>query len=309
VIIAQEVMRGALNANLAGKLKRIPVVTYLAIAPVEYFRCRRERAQIGLFKSVVGESVIKSLLWLNGRMATRCVAMGPYLHEIAARYCCRSEVGLYYGVDTQLFRPAGEAERAELRLGLNLPADKFVVFFSSRISHEKDPETVLRAVSLARDRGLDAVLINLGGSWREFLGLAKALDLPDCEQWVIGRPAAHPMREVFKYFRSVDAVAQASLAEGLGLSPLEALACGTPVVATAVGGMAVQLDGYARLVPRRDSVSMADELLWVATNREEARAQALKGREYVMREWNSQKAFDHLRRVVGEVARPADQPQ
>jgi D-inositol-3-phosphate glycosyltransferase len=221
---------------------------------------------------------------------------------VAARYSPRSASGLYYGVDTDLFRPVAHLERDELRRRLELPTDRFIVLFSSRISHEKDPETVLRAVSVARRRGLDAILINLGGGWTDFLGLADSLGLPNYHQWVIGRPAVHPMTEVFDYFRAADAVAQASLAEGLGLSALEALACGTPVVATAVGGMARQLDGYARLVRRRDDAEMAEELLWIATHPSEAREQALHGRDYVVREWDSRKAFAELRVTLEQVA-------
>src|SRR5713101_4354950 len=48
----------------------------------------------------------------------------------------------------------------------------------------------------------------------------------------------------------------------------------------------VPVGGYARLVPRRDAEAMAGELLWVAADPE----QALKGREYVVREWDSKKA-------------------
>jgi D-inositol-3-phosphate glycosyltransferase len=235
--------------------------------------------------------------------------MGAYLRDIAARYCPRSEVGLYYGVDTRLFRPATDTERTALRGCLDLPADRFVVFLSSRISHEKDPETVLNAVALARARGLDAVLINLGGGWRGFLDLARALRLADCDRWVLGRPAANPMTEVFEYFRAADVLVLASLAEGGAYSPLEALACGTPVVATAVGGIPRRLNGYARLVPRRDSVAMAKELLWVAAHPAEARAQALRGREYVVRQWDSRKAFTDLKRVLDEVALSADHPR
>jgi glycosyltransferase involved in cell wall biosynthesis len=193
-----------------------------------------------------------------------------------------------------------------LRRQLDLPSASFVVFFSSRISHEKDPETVLRAVSLARDRGVDAVLLNLGGGWRDFLELAQRMGLRDSDRWVIGRPAAHPMTAVFEYFRAVDALAQASLAEGAAYSTLEALACGTPVVATAVGGMAMQLAGYARLVQRRDARVMADELVWIAAHRDEARAQALRGREYVVREWDREKAFADLAQVFDEVAAVSD---
>ncbi|HEV3470235.1 MAG TPA: glycosyltransferase [Pyrinomonadaceae bacterium] len=302
VILSQEVLRGSLNANLVGLVRRVPVVTYMGIAPVEYFRCRRERGQIGRAEAAVGEAVIRALMTVNGRLAARCLAMGPYLRDVAARYCPRSEVGLYYGVDTDFFRPAGEAERAELRRRRALPADKFLVFLSSRISHEKDPETVLRATALARARGLDAVLLNLGGGYEDFLKLAGEMRLPRAPEWVLGRPAAHPMTEVADYFRAADAVALGSLAEGAAYSTLEALACATPVVATDIGGMAVQLKGHARLTPRRDAGAMAEQLLWVAANPAEARAQALRGREYVRRHWNRQKAFGDLRRVLEEVS-------
>lgn len=302
VILSQEVLRGSLNANLVGALRGVPVVTYMGIAPVEYFRCRRERAQIGRAKAAAGEAVIRALMTANGRLATRCLAMGPYLRDVAARYCPRSEVGLYYGVDTNFFRPADEEEKAALRLHRALPAGKFIIFLSSRISHEKDPETVLRATAIARARGLDAVLINLGGGYQDFIKLAKELNLSDSEEWVIGRPAAHPMLDVADYFRAADVMALASLAEGAAYSTLEALSCGTPVVATDIGGMAVQLKGYARLTPRRDAEAMAAQLLWIAANREEARAQALAGREYVCREWDSRRAFSHLRGVLEEVS-------
>lgn len=301
LILSQEVLRGSFNANLVGALRSVPVVTYMGIAPVEYFRCRRERGLISWAKALAGESVIRALMIVNGRLAARCLAMGPYLRDVAARYCPRSLVGLYYGVDTDFFHPAEAAEIEELRQRRDLPTDKFIVFLSSRISHEKDPETVLQAVSIARSKGLDAVVINLGGGYREFLALAQELRLPDAESWVLGRPPAHPMTEVADYFRAADVMALASLAEGAAYSTLEALACGTPVVATAVGGMAVQLEGYARLTPRRDPEAMAEEFLWIAANREEARAQALRGREHICQEWNRRKAFSDLREVIETV--------
>jgi glycosyltransferase involved in cell wall biosynthesis len=289
-------------------------MTYMAISPVEYFRCRRERGQIGPLTAFAVEGVIRGLMTVNGRLATRCIALGPYLTNIAARYSTRTRAGAYYGIDTDAFSPATPEERTALRVKRDLPVDRFVIFLASRVSHEKDPETVLRATALARARGLNAVLINLGGGYKEFLALAAELGLPDATDWVLGRPAAHPMTEVADYFRAADAVAQASLAEGLGLSPLEALSCGTPVVATAVGGMAVQLNGIARLTPRRDPAAMADAFMWIAAHPDEARTQALRGRDTVVRDWSRQKAFDDLRGIVEEVCagvsdtRPARAP-
>jgi glycosyltransferase involved in cell wall biosynthesis len=98
-------------------------------------------------------------------------------------------------------------------------------------------------------------------------------------------------------------VAQASLAEGLGLSPLEALACGVPAVCTAVGGLAANLNGYARLIPRGDFQKMAGELAWVAAHPQAARAQALEGRQFVIYQWSREKAFQCLADVIAEVLR------
>jgi glycosyltransferase involved in cell wall biosynthesis len=304
-ILAQEVLRGALGANIVGVVRGIPVITYTCIAPAEYFHCRRERGEIGWLKWCCGDAIIRSLMALNGRLATRCLAMGPYLRELAGRYCPRTETTHYFGVDTEYFRPGDPVERMALRRRWGLPEDKFLVFFPSRVSHEKDPETVLRATLLARQRGLEAVVLNLGGGYREFLQLAQRMGLPGADSWVLGRPAAHPMTELAEVYRAADVVAQGSLEEGLGLAPLEALATGTPVVATAVGGMAQHLEGYARLTPRRDAEAMAEQFLWVAASPDTARVQALAGRAYVQMKWDRRLAFAGLQRVLLEVAEHA----
>jgi glycosyltransferase involved in cell wall biosynthesis len=302
VILSQEMLRGSLNATIVGALRGVPVVTFTALPAVEYFRCRRERGHIGPLTAWVGEAVIRAMLAINGHLATRCVALGPYLRDVASRVCERTEVGYYYGVDVGTFFPADDDARAALRRRLNLPLDRFLIVLASRISHEKDPETVLHAVARARARGLDAVLLNLGGGYEAFMALAHAIGVPEPSKWVLGRPAAHPMTELADYFRAADALVQGSLAEGLGLSPLEALACEVPVVATAVGGMAAHLGDYAALTPRRDADAMAQALLTIAAHPREARAQARRGRAYVCREWNRDRAFSELQRTLTAAA-------
>src|SRR5688572_20177018 len=298
VVLAQEMLRGALNATVVGAFRGVPVVTTLALPPVEYFRCRRERRQIGACGAWAGGSVIRALMTVNGRLATRCLALGPYLQGIARYYCAATEPGYYYGVDVSTFHPANAQERTAIRRRLNLPVNAFLIVLASRISHEKDPETVLRAVAAARDRGLNAVLLNLSGGHEEFLALARSLGLADSADWVLARPAVHPMTELADYMRAADALVQGSLEEGLGLSPLEALACEVPVVATSVGGMAAHLGEYATLTPRRDAGAMADALVTIAARADSAREQARRGREYVCREWSRARAFSELHRSL-----------
>jgi glycosyltransferase involved in cell wall biosynthesis len=147
------------------------------------------------------------------------------------------------------------------------------------------------------------VLLNLGGGYQEFIDLARTMGIPDASSWVLGRPAAHPMTELSDYFRTADVLVQGSLEEGLGLSPLEALACETPVIATAVGGMAAHLGDYVALTPRRDADAMARALKAIATDQKAARAWARRGRDYVCREWSREKAFRELHRSLSSVAR------
>ena len=298
VVLAQEMLRGSLNATVVGALRGVPVVTTMALPPVEYFRCRRERGQIGALGAWAGEAVIRTLMTVNGRLATRCLALGPYLQDIARRYCAATEPGYYYGVDVATFCPAHAQERTAIRRRLNLPVNAFLIVLASRISHEKDPETVLRAVAAARARGLNAVLLNLSGGYEQFLALAHSLGLTDSASWVLARPAVHPMTELADYMRAADALVQGSLEEGLGLSPLEALACEVPVVATNVGGMAAHLGDYATLTPRRDAGAMADALVTLAARADAAREQARRGREYVCREWSRDRAFSELHRSL-----------
>jgi len=237
---------------------------------------------------------------VSGRLGTAVLTTGPYLRDLAAAIPARAFEGYYCGIDTKLFKPVTAGERAALRRRHQLPENRFLILFSSRISHEKDPETVLRAVTLARARGLDAVVINLGGGFQEFVNIARSLDLPDAAEWVIARAAVHPMKDLCEYVQAVDLVVQASLAEGGGMSPLEAVACGTPAVATAVGGLALTLKGIAQLTPRQDANAMRDAILWVAGHREEAGEQALRGRAFVEQTWSRDRAFSTIRAVLSE---------
>jgi glycosyltransferase involved in cell wall biosynthesis len=308
VVLAQEMLRGGVNATVIGALRGVPVVTYMGISPLEYFRCRRERGQIGAFAAAAGEAAIRAMMTISGRLATTALVMGPYLATVAAPFSRRVAVGRYYGVDVDLYRPAGAEHRAALRERLDLPRHAFLIVLSSRISHEKDPETVLQAVAFARARGLDAVVLNLGGGYREFLALAATSGIPDAAEWVLGRPAAHPMKELADYYRAADLLVQGSLEEGLGFSPLEALACEVPVVASAVGGLAAHLGEVAVLTPRRDAVAMASAILQVASNSGPARDRARRGREYVVRHWSRPRAFAELEQVLAEAAGRATVP-
>jgi glycosyltransferase involved in cell wall biosynthesis len=300
VVLSQEMGRGSLNATAAGKALGVPVVLYLGTSPVEYFHCRRIRGQVGPVRAWAAETFLAAAMKVTGALSAAVVTTGPYLGAMAARLASRVVEGYYCGIDTSLFKPVSGDERARIRERLQFPPGKFVILFPSRVSHEKDPETVLKAAAMARERGLDAVVMNLGGGFQEFIACARRLGLRDCDEWAIGRPAVHPMKNLCEYMQAADVTVQASLAEGGGMSPLEALACGTPVVATRVGGMAETLPGIAQLIAPGDATAMADAFAWVNQNTEAARRQALRGREYVETTWSRDRAFASIAAALKE---------
>ncbi|SEB35567.1 Glycosyltransferase involved in cell wall bisynthesis [Paramicrobacterium humi] len=83
--------------------------------------------------------------------------------------------------------------------------------------------------------------------------------------------------------RSADAVVCAPWYEPFGITPLEAMACGVPVVAAAVGGLTdTVLDGVTgRLVPPKDAAALADALTDLVTDPATVRAFGVAGRERV----------------------------
>ncbi len=306
VVLSQEMGRGSLNSTLLGKALHVPVICYLGTSPVEYFRCRRVRGQVGSLRGWASETFLATAMKVTGALSSAVVTTGPYLKEMAMQIAPRVFEGYYCGVDTNLFTPVTPDERAALRDRLQFPPGKFVILFPSRISHEKDPETVLKATALLRECGVDAVVMNLGGGFQDFVSCARDLGLRDCGEWVIGRPAVHPMKDLCEYMQAADVVVQASLAEGGGMSPLEALSCGTPVVATRVGGMALTLPGIAQLTPVGDAGAMAAAFQWVSEHVCAAHHQALAGRDYVEATWSRSRAFAALASALKESSgRPA----
>lgn len=167
------------------------------------------------------------------------------------------------GVDLDRFRPGGSREDARRRLGL--PVDRPVVLFAGRVQPLKAPDVLVRALGVLRASGRPVpLLVVLGGpsgrptAVRELRALAVTLGVDDD---VVVRPPA-PRAELPTWYRAADLVAMPSRSESFGLVAVEAQACGTPVLAAAVGGLRTVVDDEVsgRLVPGHDPRVWADVL-------------------------------------------------
>src|SRR5580765_6667442 len=151
-----------------------------------------------------------------------------------------------------------------IRLGI--PKDAFVVGWVGRMTGVKDTGAVLHIVRAARERGVDAVLCMVGdGPDRERLEqLAHDLGIAR-STYFVGYQS-----DVAGYYRLFDAFLLPSVNEGTPVSAIEALASGTPVVATRVGGVPdVVRDGVdGFLVEPGDVEAAADRLAALARDPE-----------------------------------------
>ena len=145
------------------------------------------------------------------------------------------------GVDLQTFSPSDG--KAAARSRLNIAPDAIMLTFVGRVQPHKGPDVLLKAAAemilhTPHLRAKLAVVIIGGASGsinelEKIKALAKFLKIEDVTHFI--EPVS---REVLPdWYRASDLVCVPSYSESFGLVALEAQACGTPVVATAIGGL------------------------------------------------------------------------
>jgi len=168
------------------------------------------------------------------------------------------------GVDLELFRP-GSREAARRTLGLG---PERTLLFVGRIQRLKGIDVLIRAAHQLGDSvgPLRVLLVGGAGSGaseeaRELLRLRALVDelgLRDTVRFV----GAVDQARLPLYYRAADVTVMPSTYESFGLVAVESLACGTPVVASRVGGLAtiVRDRENGMLIPWRDPRLFADQI-------------------------------------------------
>lgn len=139
------------------------------------------------------------------------------------------------GVDLARFTPAGREEaRAQIRQMLRL-GDEPLLLYVGRLDPLKGAELLVRTLPLLREQ---ATLVLLGGDAhdperRRLRALAREMGIAQRIRFA----DAAPQDALPDYYRAADLLTVASHYESFGMVAVEALACGTPVIAPAVGGL------------------------------------------------------------------------
>jgi glycosyltransferase involved in cell wall biosynthesis len=288
----------ALAANSAAKLTGKPAMMFVCSATEEYYRCRAGANDGENPYRGFEDRILQSLAWLNARSRGRYVVLSRHLESVVRSHGTRAEICVVpaYGVDVDVFKPSA-TPKSVLKAQLGLPTSGTVIFSSSRVAPEKDTTTLLAALAELLQANRDVRLLCLTGRHEQFLGLAKQFNV--AERVIVGN-AVHPTKMLPTYYQASDLCVQVSRAEGLGFSPLEALACGTPVVATAVGGLRETIvDGVTGWTHGLGNPKdLAAKIAEVMDGPEEAMRRAANGCAMVRRDYERSAVFRALAECI-----------
>ncbi|MBM0279942.1 glycosyltransferase [Micromonospora tarensis] len=281
-----------LAALTAGRQTGVPVVqTYHALGTVK----RR-------YQGVQDTSPARRISYERelGRSVDRIVAQ------------CRDEVGelvrmgvprsrmtvVPSGVNLATFAPLGPAADRE--------PGRARVLTVGRLVERKGFQTVIRAMALVPDAECVVVggppegLLETDPYARRLRALAESCGVADRVHLV----GAVPREEMGRWYRSADLLVAAPWYEPFGLTPLEAMACGVPVVGTAVGGIRdTVVDGTTGdLVPARDPHALATAIQGLLDDRIRRFGYAAAARERARARYSWAATAERLVEVYSEVA-------
>jgi glycosyltransferase involved in cell wall biosynthesis len=187
-------------------------------------------------------------------LADKAVAIGADAQRVRV---------LYNGVDGDLFSPAPQAQARE---HLRLPNAALRVLYVGNLKRSKGCVDLLEAFPALLAVRPQARLTYVGaGPCRAEL-LERAAELSCADRVDMVGAIAHA--ELGHWFRAADLLCLPSHNEGVPNVVLEAMACGTPVVATRVGGIPEVVPDYAGiLVPARQQAALSEALIEAAVRR------------------------------------------
>lgn len=154
----------------------------------------------------------------------------------SASYLEREATVIRHGIDCELFQPA--ADRAQLRRDLDLPDDGPLIGCFGRIRHQKGNDIFIAAMLRVFSTHPAAKALMMGRTTSEHESFLQELKTQVADAGLGDRVLFRdevPIAQLAAHFKALDLYVAPQRWEGFGLTPLEAMACGAPVVATRVG--------------------------------------------------------------------------
>jgi glycosyltransferase involved in cell wall biosynthesis len=200
---------------------------------------------------------------------------------------------VHCGIDTARFAP-----RPETNDGQGPPT----ILAVGRLDHRKAHRLLVEALALLRARGIEARAVVVGEGPERSALERQADDLGVRDR--LSLPGAVGQDEIDSWFAAADVFCLPSLAEGLPVVLMEAMACGLPVVAPRLMGIPELVEDSVSgvLVTPARADELADALERLLANGELRRSLGAAGRERVVAEFDAdacaREVADHMREAL-----------
>ena len=212
--------------------------------------------------------------------------------DLVAHCDCNPEsiTVIYYGINP-VFKPINNVERNELRKTLGLPQNNSkLVLITGQEFYKNQPTSLKVMESLYQIYGPTVQLVRLGRKSPEW---SSAISNSPLKDQVINIDYLSS-EDMLRLYNAVDCLLFPSWYEGFGLPPLEAMACGTPVVTSNAASLPEAVGGAGLMFAADDAAGMAGAIERLFNNHEFRNDQVRKGLEHVKKfAWH-----DHATRTM-----------
>lgn len=202
----------------------------------------------------------------------------------SASYLERDATVIRHGVDCEQFQPV--ANRSALRSELGLPAEGPLIGCFGRIRHQKGNDLFVSAMISVFSKYPEGKALIMGRATAEHQGYLKglkdAVEAAGLSDRILFRDEV-PIADLARHFQALDLYVAPQRWEGFGLTPLEAMACGSPVVATKVGAFEeLIVEGETgHLVEIGDDVAIAERVGDLLSSPKKLKAMSMAARANV----------------------------
>jgi len=214
------------------------------------------------------------------------------------------------GFDPDEFWPVTLDARQQLGLG----RDEFIVLQLGRMVPRKGVDNVIRAIAILKQQyQVNARLLVVGGNAEQpdpvatpelgrLMALAASLGVEQSVTFTGQRQRG----QLRYYYSAANVFVTTPWYEPFGITPVEAMACGTPVVGTAVGGIKTTVvDGETGcLVPPNDPEALAEKLAWLQRNPHIAQRMGWAGMRRAYQHYTWRNVATHIAAVYESVLEP-----
>lgn len=206
---------------------------------------------------------------------------------------------VYNGYDTKLFKVKNVSQKEALeKFGINEIPD-YIVFFAGKLAHFKGVDILLKAAKIYENQMKEKVMTLIAGNgvlYDELNKLKNFLELKNT--FFLGYVSQEQLIDLYNI---ADVSTVPSRSEPFGLVAIEALACGTPVVATNQGGLPDFInEDIGALVDVDDDIALAEAIINELV-RPDKKIRGKRAHEYAVNNFSWENTIKEVEKIYKEV--------